>query len=211
MDDAVHELVKRAILKHKKVIFNGNGYTDEWVVEAEKRGLPNLKSTPEVLPCFIAEKNIELFTKHHIFTETEIHSRYEILLENYCKTLHIEAKTLADMVKRDFLPALMSYSDTVTSAILKKKEAAGFACASETKLLTKLSGYYDAITDAEEKLEEYTEAAEGIEDFQAQADYYHETVIPAMEEIRSYADAAESYLPDEVLPYPSYQKLLFSV
>ena len=211
MDEAVHELVKRAILKHKKVIFNGNGYTDAWVEEAEKRGLYNLKSTPEVLPRFIEKKNVELFTNHKIFTETEIHSRYEILLDNYCKTLHIEAKTLEDMVKRDFLPAVMTYTDTVTDSILKKKEAAGLACASETKLLTKLSGYYDKIFELEEALEDYTKTAEGMEDLQKQADYYHETVIPAMEEIRSYADAAEEYLPDEVLPYPNYQKLLFSV
>ncbi len=115
------------------------------------------------------------------------------------------------MVKRDFLPALMSYTDTVTASILKKKEAANLACASETKLLLKLSGYYDKIYELEEALEERTKSAEGIESFQTQADYYHETVIPTMEEIRSYADAAEEYLPDEVLPYPNYQKLLFSV
>lgn len=211
MEEAVHELVKRAILKHKKVIFNGNGYTDEWVAEAEKRGLYNLKSTPEVLPCFIAEKNIHLFTKHRIFTESEIHSRYEILLESYCKTLHIEAKTLADMVKKDFLPAVMSYTDAITASILGKKEAANLPCTAETKLLVKLSGYYENISELEEKLEDCTAAAEGIEDAQAQANYYHETILPAMEEIRSYADAAEEYLPDEVLPYPNYAKLLFYV
>lgn len=211
MEEAVHELVKRAILKHKKIIFNGNGYTDEWVAEAEKRGLYNFKSTPEVLPCFIAKKNIDLFTGHHIFTESEIHSRYEILLENYCKTLHIEAKTLADMIKRDFLPALMSYTDKLTSSIVSKKAAANLPCASETKLLVKLSEYYDKIFDLEEELEALTKKAEGIEDLQAQAEFYHESILLSMEEIRTYADLAEEYLPDEYLPYPNYEKLLFSL
>ena len=211
MEDAVHELVKRAILKHKKVIFNGNGYTDEWVAEAEKRGLYNFKSTPEVLPCFVAAKNIDLFTSHHIFTESEIHSRYEILLENYCKTLHIEAKTLSDMVKRDFLPAVMAYSDKLTASIIGKKEAAGLTSAAETKLLTKLSGYYDSIFSLEEELEALTAKAEGMEDMQAQADFYHASILPLMEEIRGYADQAEEYLPDDMMPYPSYEKLLFSI
>ena len=211
MEDAVHELVKRAIVKHKKVIFNGNGYTDEWVAEAEKRGLYNFKSTPEVLPCFIAKKNIALFTEHHIFTESEIHSRYEILLENYCKTLHIEAKTLTDMLKKDFLPALMSYTDELAASILNKKEAAGLPCTGEVKLLTKLSGYYDTLSELDEKLAAETKTAEGIEDFQAQANFYHETILPAMDEIRGYADQAEEFIPDEVLPYPSYEKLLFSL
>ena len=117
MEEAVHELVKRAILKHKKIIFNGNGYTDEWIEEAEKRGLYNLKSTPDALPAFIEKKNIDLFTSHNIFTETEIHSRYEILLENYGKTIHIEAKTLRDMVQCQFLPALMKYTDKLAASI----------------------------------------------------------------------------------------------
>ena len=211
MDDAVHALLKRTILEHKKVIFNGNGYTDEWVEEAEKRGLYNLKSTPEVLPCFIADKNIKLFTEHHIFTESEIYSRYDILLENYCKTLHIEAKTLQDMVRKDFLPALMEYSSQITSSILNKKEAAGLPCTAECKLLTKLSSYYDAIYELEAELENDIANAENLSNLQEAADYYHDTIIPDMENIRKLADSAESYLPDSVLPYPTYEKLLFSV
>ena len=111
METAIHELLKRSILKHKKVIFNGNGYIDEWLDEAQRRGLYNLKSTPDTLPAFISKKNIDLFISHHIFTESEIYSRYEILLENYSKTLHIEAKTLRDMVECQFLPSLMKYTD----------------------------------------------------------------------------------------------------
>ena len=211
MDDAVHALVKETVQKHKKIIFNGNGYTDEWVQEAEKRGLYNLKSTPEALPCLVAPKNIDLFTRHHIFTESEIHSRYEILLENYCKTLHIEARTLMDMLKKDFLPSLMTYTDTLVSSILGKKEAAGLACASETKLLTKLSDYYEKLADLEETLEEQTTSAEFMDDLQAQADFYHDTILTTMDQIRGLADIAESYIPDDLLSYPTYEKLLFSV
>lgn len=211
MDAAVHELVKRAILKHKKVIFNGNGYTDEWVAEAKKRGLFNLKSTPEALPTFIADKNVALFTKHHIFTKTEIFSRYEILLENYCKTLHIEAKTMQDMIRRDFLPALMAYTDEITCSISGKKAVADLPCTAERRLLEKLSGYYEDIYNAEETLEADTKAAEGMEDLQAAAAFYHETILSDMAAIRKIADAAEEYLPDDFLPYPNYEQLLFSV
>ena len=209
MGEAVHELVKRAILKHKKIIFNGNGYTDEWVEEAEKRGLYNLKSTPEALPCFIAEKNVKLFTKHKIYTESEIYSRYEILLENYCKTLHIEAKTLQDMVRRDFLPALMEYTDEISCSVSGKKAVADLPCTAEIKLLSKLSGYYEEIFAAEEKLEADTKTAEGIADMLEAANFYHGTVLADMAAVRSAADAAEEYIPDSILPYPNYESLLF--
>ncbi len=211
MDEAVHALVKRAILKHKKVIFNGNGYTDEWVEEAKKRGLYNFKSTPEVLPCFVADKNVKLFTKHHIYTESEINSRYEILLENYCKTLHIEAKTLIDMVRRDFLPALMDYTDVIASSIERKSSVASLPCTAERNLLTKLSGYYESITELTEKLIADTNEVEGYEDMQKAATFYHETILSDMEAIREIADMAEEYIPDDMLPYPSYQQLLFYV
>ncbi len=211
LESAVHELVKRAILKHKKIIFNGNGYTDEWVEEAEKRGLYNLKSTPEALPTFIEKKNVDLFTSHHIFTEGEIFSRHEILLENYCKTIHIETKTLQEMVRRQFLPALLEYQDALTYSIQGKKAVADLPCVAETKLLTTLSGYYDSITDLVEKLAKDTETVEGIEDMEKASFFYHDTILPAMEEIRSLADAAEELLPEDILPYPNYEQLLFSI
>lgn len=211
MDAAVHELVKTAILKHKKVIFNGNGYTDEWIQEAEKRGLYNFKSTPEVLPCFIAEKNIALFTRHHIFTESEIYSRYEILLENYCKTIHIEAKTLMDMLYRQFLPALMDYTDKLTCSINGKRQAANLPCEAQTKLLTSLSNTYDEISNETEKLAAETSSAEEMSDMLEAANFYHNTILPRMEAIRALADKAEELMPDALLPYPSYEQLLFSV
>ena len=211
METAIHELLKRSILKHKKVIFNGNGYTDEWLEEAKKRGLYNLKSTPDALPAFIAKKNIDLFTSHHIFTDTEIYSRYEILLENYSKTLHIEAKTLRDMVECQFLPALMKYTDQLIASIKGKQCIATLPCKAETSLLTRLSAAYDDLYTMTEKLHEDTLAAEKMEDPLETAKFYHETILPAMDEIRKVADEAETILPDELLPYPAYEQLLFSI
>ena len=211
METAIHELLKRSILKHKKVIFNGNGYTDEWLEEAKKRGLYNLKSTPDALPAFIAKKNIDLFASHHIFTDTEIYSRYEILLENYSKTLHIEAKTLRDMVECQFLPALMKYTDQLIASIKGKQCIATLPCKAETSLLTRLSAAYDDLYTMTEKLHEDTLAAEKMEDPLETAKFYHETILPAMDEIRKVADDAETILPDELLPYPAYEQLLFSV
>ena len=152
MDAAVHELVKRAIKKHKKVIFNGNGYTDEWVAEAERRGLYNLRSTPEALPCMVAEKNIRLFTAHHIFTEGEVRSRYAILLENYCKTLHVEAKTMGMMVRGQFLPAVLDSMDHLAASINGCKAAAPAAsCAALQTRLEQLAASYGKIDAAQQE------------------------------------------------------------
>lgn len=212
MEEAVHGLVKRAIFQHKKIIFNGNGYTEEWVAQAEARGLYHLKSTPVALPHFIAEKNVALFTGHHIFTRQEIYSRHEILLENYCKTLHIEAKTMQDMIRRQFLPALMEYTDQIAGSVSHKKALLSeLSCISQERLLIKLSAYYEEIFQAEEKLEADTARAEAMTQMQEAALFYQETVLPDMEALRKAADCAEQYLPDEILPYPNYEKLLFSV
>ena len=147
MEQAVHELIKRAIRKHKKVIFNGNGYTDEWVAEAEKRGLYNLPSTPDCLPQLLADKNVELFTKQHVFTKEELTSRYEIKLENYVKTIGIEARTLAEMITKDFLPAVSTYAAEVSkNATAKKSFMAAADTASEEALVEKLSTAYTALT-----------------------------------------------------------------
>ena len=212
MDAAVHELVKRAIKKHKKVIFNGNGYTDEWVAEAERRGLYNLRSTPEALPCMVAEKNIRLFTAHHIFTEGEVRSRYAILLENYCKTLHVEAKTMGMMVRGQFLPAVLDSMDHLAASINGCKAAAPAAsCAALQIRLEQLAASYGKIDAAQSKLEEALAKAEALGDGQEAAWFYHDEVLPAMDAVRSLADAAEVYLPAGALPYPDYSELLFSV
>ena len=211
MEAAVYELVKRTFIEHKKIIFNGNGYTEEWVEEAKRRGLPNMKSTPDALPCFIAEKNVTLFTKHHVFTEGEIHSRYEILLEDYCKTLHIEAKTMKDMICRDFLPALSKYTTKLALAIQTKSQLTDIPCTGERNLLSTLSNAYDDLYTLEEKLESQTLAAESMDDILETAKYYCNLVIPYMNEIRLIADSVEEYLPDDILPYPNYEQLLFSL
>ena len=150
--DAVHKLLKKYIKAHKRVIFNGNGYTDEWVKEAEKRGLYNLKSTPDVLPRLLEKKNKDLFEKYGIYSETELKARYEVMLENYCKTLHIETMTLQDMVHKQFLPALMKYTDDVVeTALSKKKLSESLTTSAEEKLAKTLSEYYLKITDKNEK------------------------------------------------------------
>lgn len=212
MDETVHSLLKEAIKKHKRVIFNGNGYTDEWIAEAEKRGLYNYKSTPDVLPVFVEDKNVKLFTKHHIFTESEIKSRYEILLENYSKTIHIEAKTMLDMVNHQFMPALLETLDkALTVAAKKKKVCESISCKTETAIIEKLSASYDAIYDAVQALAEDTEKVESMSDELAAAKFYQATILEDMSKLRALADAAEEMIPDGVLPYPSYADILFYV
>ena len=212
MDETVHGLLKEAIKKHKRVIFNGNGYTDEWIAEAEKRGLYNYKSTPDVLPVFVEDKNVKLFTKHHIFTESEIKSRYEILLENYSKTIHIEAKTMLDMVNHQFMPALLETLDkALTVAAKKKKVCESISCKTETAIIEKLSASYDAIYDAVQALAEDTEKVESMSDELAAAKFYQATILEDMSKLRALADAAEEMIPDGVLHYPSYADILFYV
>lgn len=212
MDETVHGLLKEAIKKHKRVIFNGNGYTDEWIAEAEKRGLYNYKSTPDVLPVFVEDKNVKLFTKHHIFTESEIKSRYEILLENYSKTIHIEAKTMLDIVNHQFMPALLETLDkALTVAAKKKKVCESISCKTETAIIEKLSASYDAIYDAVQVLAEDTEKVESMSDELTAAKFYQATILEDMSKLRALADAAEEMIPDGVLPYPSYADILFYV
>ena len=212
MEDAIHELIKKTIIDHKRVIFNGNGYTDEWIEEAEKRGLFNLKSTPDALPQWIAEKNIELFTKYHIFTKEEIESRYEIWLESYSKILNIESNTMVEMVQKDFLPSVFAYIDKVAAtAVAKKSVVSNVSTASEGKLIKELSQLADEISTGLETLKADTAKALATEDPLANAKAYQTVVLSDMDELRKSVDAAETLIPDALLPYPTYDKLLFSV
>lgn len=212
MEDAIHELIKKTIIDHKRVIFNGNGYTDEWIEEAEKRGLFNLKSTPDALPQWIADKNIELFTKYHIFTKEEIESRYEIWLESYSKILNIESNTMVEMVQKDFLPSVFAYIDKVaTTAVAKKSVVSDVSTASEGKLIKELSQLADEISTGLETLRADTAKALATEDPLANAKAYQTVVLSDMDELRKSVDAAETLIPDALLPYPTYDKLLFSV
>ena len=212
MEQAVHELIKRAIRKHKKVIFNGNGYTDEWVAEAEKRGLYNLPSTPDCLPQLLADKNVELFTKHHVFTKEELTSRYEIKLENYVKTIGIEARTLAEMITKDFLPAVSTYAAEVTyNATAKKSFMAAADTASEEALVEKLSTAYTALTAEVTELKTLIDTSFALEDTQKCAEAFHDQVLAKMEDIRTVASDIEALIPDSILSYPTYDQLLFSL
>ena len=212
MEDAIHELIKKTIIDHKRVIFNGNGYTDEWIEEATKRGRFNLKSTPDALPQWIADKNIELFTKYHIFTKEEIESRYEIWLESYSKILNIESNTMVEMVQKDFLPSVFAYIDKVAAtAVAKKSVVSDVSTASEGKLIKELSQLADEISTGLETLKADTAKALATEDPLANAKAYQTVVLSDMDELRKSVDAAETLIPDALLPYPTYDKLLFSV
>ncbi len=212
MEHAVHELLKRAIRKHKKVIFNGNGYSSEWISEAKKRGLYNLVSTPECLPYFTTDRSVELFTKHHIFTKEEIFSRYEILLENYAKTIGIEARTMIEMLTKDFLPAVSLYSgQTAQNAASKKTLLPGLSIVSEETLVNKLTDAYTKISEGTEELKELTEKAASMEQMQQAADFCQKELLTKMQQIRQIVDETEALLPDSVLPYPTYDQLLFSI
>ncbi|MBO4902745.1 MAG: glutamine synthetase III [Lachnospiraceae bacterium] len=211
-ESAVHDLIKDTLTKHERVLFNGNGYTDEWVEEAAKRGLYNLKSTPEVLPRLLDQKNVDLFTKHGIYTETEIKSRYEILLENYTKTLHIEACTLKEMIYHDFLPSVSAYMKSLTDEILGKRAVStAISTAAEEKLLAHLSEQYGALTELTEQLGSDIAKAEVMDDELKKAEFYHDPVFTDMQKIREVADDVEVYMPDAYLPYPTYSKMLFYV
>jgi glutamine synthetase len=205
-------LLKKMLDDHKRILFNGNGYSDEWVAEAEKRGLLNLRSLPEAMPYFIKKKNIELFEKYHIFTEAEIRSRYEIFLENYSKTIHIEALTMLDMVKKDFTDALVKYQTDVTKEALSKKKLLPDAkCRLETGILDTLDDCSEAIGKAVEKLEKDVKTAEAESDQLKLASFYHDEVLMDMDELRKPVDKAESMIPGDYIPYPTYDELLFSL
>ena len=213
MESAVHALLKKTIEEHKRIIFNGNGYTDEWVEEAEKRGLYNLKTTPDALPHFIAEKNIELFTKHGIFTKEELFSRYEIWLENYYKTINIESNTLAEMIQKQVIPSVYTYVEKLAdTAAAKKSVVADVSVASEAALISKLSTLADTMaTDLETLKADTAKALASSDDVLACSKAYQGTVLEDMEALRKSADEAEALIPDELLPYPTYDELLFSI
>ena len=211
-ESALHALIKEEIKAHKRIIFNGNGYDDEWIREAEKRGLLNLKTTPDCLPYFLKEKNVKLFTEHKVFSEAEIRSRYEILMENYCKVLHIEAATMLEMAKRDILPAVSAYSEELArTAKTKKSVLPGADCTYEEKSLEKLSALSGAMFVKTDALEDALAKAGGLEDVTEEAMYYKDSVIPAMAALRADADALETITAKKYWPYPSYGDLLFSV
>ncbi len=207
---ALNELIKKTIKESEPIIFNGNGYSDEWPVEAEKRGLLNLRSTPEAVPSFAAPENIALFEKYGVYTATELRSRVEILLDEYVKTLNIEALTMVDMAKKDILPAAVSYvKDLSETASLSK--SIGAPAEFETELVKKLSALMADMYKKLSALEDTIVRAHDITDVGEAADYYHDTVFTAMGELRAVADEIETLVGEKYWPYPTYGQLLFYV
>ncbi len=208
---AVYKVLKEMIKRHSRIIFNGNGYTREWVDEAENRGLHNLRTTPDALPAFVEDRSISLFEKHNVFTENEMRSRYEIKLENYSNTIRIEAKTLIDMLNRQFLPALASTVDERIVMAKHKKEFVRprLATSEEEKCIEKLSSAYEDLCKNTEILGNEVSKAEKIADPLEKAKYYQRVILKFMNELRSIADECENYIPKDRLPYPSYTDILY--
>lgn len=212
IEKALNEIIRDTVKEHKRIIFNGNNYSDEWVIEAQRRGLLNLKSSPDALPYFVSDKNIALFTKHSIFTETEVRSRCEIMLDNYNKVLNIEALTMIDMSRKDILPASIAYvkdlADTINS---KKSISQSISCDAEEMLVSKLSSLNTSLYKKTDELEEALLGTKDYEDAQKLAHYYKENVLSTMQELRTVADEIEMLVGEKYWPYPTYADLLFSV
>ncbi len=209
---ALQTLIKRTIKEHKRIIFNGNGYTDEWVKEAESRGLLNLKSTPDALPHFADPKNLELFARHGVFIRAEMISRTEILLENYSKVVSIEALTLSEMIKKDVLPAVSSYLGDLSSAAAAKKALLPTVdCSVEEALVAKISQLDASLYQRLEALDAAIVKAGSIEDVLENARFYQSSVLGAMNELRIVADELETLVGEDYWPYPTYGDMLFRV
>ena len=212
VQSAMSELIRDTIRRHRRIIFNGNNYTEDWREEAGRRGLLNLPTTADALPYFVDEKNIRLFESHHVFTETEMRSRCDILLENYAKTLHIEALTMLDMARQAVLPAACAYQKKLGDIILAKRAvSAALSCRPEETILQEVSDLTDTLFAQISELEAATQGAQATETLQESANYYRDRVLPAMDALRGTADALEMHLPEDMQPYPTYAQLLFSL
>ncbi len=207
---ALHDILVKNIKEHKRVIFNGNGYGDEWPIEAEKRGLLNLKSTVDAIPCLTSEKNVALFKKYGVYSEVELHARQEILLENYSKTINIEGLTAADMAKTEILPAVMKFAKDVCD-IAASKKAVGIDPAVETEIADKVNKLTIALSEKAAALSDSIVKAQAVEDAAAQARAYHDEVFENMQSLRAVADELETIVGEEYWPYPTYDELLFNV
>ena len=212
-ETALHDMIKKTIKDHKRIIFNGNGYDDAWIKEAtEKRGLLNLRTPPDAMPAMIADKNVKMLTAHKIFSPAELHSRYEILLENYSKTVNIEALTMVDMARKEILPAVEGYTKSLAETLAAKKAAvAGLPCKYETATITKLSELSDEIADATADLDGEIAKFQAIEDVTEAANDIRDVILGKMDALRAVCDEAETITAKEFWPFPTYSDLLFSV
>ena len=212
-ETALHDMIKKTIKDHKRIIFNGNGYDDAWIKEAtEERGLLNLRTTPDAMPAMIADKNVKMLTAHKIFSPAELHSRYAILLENYSKTVNIEALTMVDMARKEILPAVEGYTKSLAETLAAKKAAvAGLPCKYETATITKLSELSDEIADATADLDGEIAKFQAIEDVTEAANDIRDVILGKMDALRAVCDEAETITAKEFWPFPTYSDLLFSV
>ena len=212
-EPALHELIKETIRKHERILFNGNGYGEEWVEEATKvRGLSNLKTTADAMPHLLDQKNMDMLMSHKIFTETELHSRCEIMLENYCKTVNIEGHTMVDMVRKNYLPSIEEYLYSLARTTSMMKSVSDHVkCNYEVSTMERLSELTDYILERVRDLEKALEDLKGMEDIMNTSERIRDDVIPKMEHLRKHVDEAEMLMPEKCWPFPSYGKLLFSV
>ncbi|MGF0033961.1 glutamine synthetase III [Bariatricus sp. SGI.154] len=207
---AVHDLIKKYATEHQKVVFNGNGYSDEWVAEAKRRGLPNIKSMVEAIPALTTEKSIAMFEKFKVFTKAELESRAEIKFENYSKAINIEARTMIDMASKQFVPAVIKYTKSLADTVVAVKEA-GADASVQAELLTEVSALLAETKKALVALTEVTDKAAAMEEGEEQARFYHFDVVPAMEALRAPVDKLEMIVDKEAWPMPSYGDLIFEV
>ncbi len=209
-DAAVHDLIKKYATDHQRVVFNGNGYSDEWVEEAERRGLPNIKSMVEAIPALTTEKTVSMFEKFKVFTRAELESRAEIKYENYSKAINIEARTMIDMASKQIIPAVIKYTKSLADTVVVVKQA-GADASVQAELLTEISGLLAETKKALEELIVITDKAAEMEEGEDQAKFYHFDVVPAMEALRAPVDKLEMIVDKEAWPMPSYGDLMFEV
>ncbi len=209
----LNTMIKKTIRDHKRIIFNGNGYDDAWIKEAtEERGLLNMRTTPDAMPALLHTKNIEMFRTHRVFSESELQARYDIFLDNYCKTINIEALTMTDMSRKEILPAVEKYAKTIADTCLSKISAVpGLSCRYEKKLIARLSELADEIDDAASALESAIVKFRAIDDITEAAFMIRDVILQKMAELRIVCDEAETLTAEEFWPFPAYDKLLFGV
>ena len=211
-NQALRELIKNEITAHWKIIFNGNGYGEDWVSEAKKRGLLNLRNLPEAVAEYLKPKNVKLYTETGIYTEAEMKSHYEVKLEKYCQVLNIEVGTMLEMVNKNIMPSVLGYMNSIAESVASVKNAEPSAkCGAGISLLKKLDALSETLLVKTASLSEKHAAAIANDDYMLRAKAYADSVIPAMEEVRAATDAIEPLLAEAYKPFPSYEDLLFGV